>query len=110
LKPGRRLSCSATVQGDLVIDIPLDVQINAQIIRKAADTRVFERKPAVQLCYVEVEEPDMHKPLGDLDRLKAAIEHDWGFSNILVDQYLVPAGPGGAAQGRVEGHRGDPQG
>jgi uncharacterized 2Fe-2S/4Fe-4S cluster protein (DUF4445 family) len=90
LKPGRRLSCSATIQGDLVIDIPQDVQINAQIIRKAADTRVFERKPAVQLCYVEVEEPDMHKPLGDLDRLKAALEKDWGFSSILVDQYLYP--------------------
>jgi uncharacterized 2Fe-2S/4Fe-4S cluster protein (DUF4445 family) len=90
LKPGRRLSCSATVQGDLVIDIPLDVQINAQIIRKAADTRVFMRKPAVQLCYVEVEEPDMHKPLGDLDRLKAALEADWGFSDILVDQHLFP--------------------
>ncbi|WP_421858188.1 ASKHA domain-containing protein [Oricola sp.] len=90
LKPGRRLSCSATIQGDLVVDIPQDVQVNAQIVRKAADTRVFERKPAVQLCYVEVEEPDMHKPLGDLDRLKVAIEADWGFSHILVDQYLFP--------------------
>ena len=90
LKSGRRLSCSATITGDLVIDIPLDVQINAQIVRKAADTRVFERKPAVQLCYVEVEEPDMHKPLGDLDRLKVALERDWGFTDILVDQHLFP--------------------
>jgi uncharacterized 2Fe-2S/4Fe-4S cluster protein (DUF4445 family) len=90
LKPGRRLSCSATITGDLVIDIPLDVQINAQIIRKAADTRVFERKPAVQLCYVEVEEPDMHKPLGDLDRIKAALETDWGFTDILVDPHIFP--------------------
>ena len=90
LKSGRRLSCSATITGDLVIDIPQDVQINAQIVRKAADTRVFERKPAVQLCYVEVEEPDMHKPLGDLDRLKAALEKDWGYTDILVDQHLFP--------------------
>ncbi|GAB4356536.1 MAG: ASKHA domain-containing protein [Oricola sp.] len=90
LKPGRRLSCSAQITGDLVIDIPQDVQINAQIVRKAADTRVFERNPAVHLCYVEVDEPDMHKPLGDLDRLKAALEKDWGFSDILIDQYLYP--------------------
>ncbi|WP_223475491.1 ASKHA domain-containing protein [Oricola indica] len=90
LKAGRRLSCSATITGDLVIDIPQDVQINAQIVRKAADTRVFERKPAAQLCYVEVEEPDMHAPLGDLDRLLAALERDWGFSDVLVDQYLYP--------------------
>ena len=74
LKEGRRLSCSSTIEGDLVVDIPLDVQVNAQVIRKAADNKVFERKPAVQLCYVEVEEPDMHKPLGDLDRLKVSLE------------------------------------
>ena len=37
----------------------------------APSDRVIERNAAVQLCYVEVDEPDMHKPLGDLDRLKA---------------------------------------
>ena len=90
LKDGRRLSCSATVEGDLVVDIPQDVQVNAQIVRKAADTRLIERNPAIQMCYVEVEEPDMHKPLGDLDRLKLALERDWGFSDIIVDQHVLP--------------------
>ena len=42
------------------------------------------------MCYVEVEEPDMHKPLGDLDRLKLALERDWGFSDIIVDQHVLP--------------------
>jgi uncharacterized 2Fe-2S/4Fe-4S cluster protein (DUF4445 family) len=110
LKPGRRLSCSATIQGDLVIDIPQDVQINAQIVRKAADTRVFERKPAVQLCYVEVEEPDMHKPLGDLDRLKAALEKDWGFSEHPGRPVSLPAGANHSAQRKMGGHRRHPQG
>lgn len=87
---GRRLSCSATVQGDLVVDIPQDVQVNQAVVRKAADDRYIERNPAVQLCYVEVEEPDMHKPLGDLDRLKAALEADWGFEDILVAQHILP--------------------
>ncbi|MEL6736952.1 MAG: hypothetical protein AAFO98_13990, partial [Pseudomonadota bacterium] len=64
-----RLSCSTTIQGPLVVDIPSDTVVNQQTIRKAADTRVIERNPAIQMCYVEVEEPDMHKPLGDLDRL-----------------------------------------
>jgi uncharacterized 2Fe-2S/4Fe-4S cluster protein (DUF4445 family) len=90
LKPGRRLSCSATIQGDLVIDVPQDVQVNAQVVRKDADTRVIERNPAIRMCYVEVEEPDMHKPLGDLDRLKAAIEKDWGYKDLQVDPYLLP--------------------
>jgi len=90
LKDGRRLSCSATVQGDLVIDIPADAQVNTQIVRKAADTKVFPRNPALQLCYVEVEEPDMHKPLGDLDRLFAALREQWGFSELDADPHLLP--------------------
>jgi len=89
LKDGRRLSCSSMIEGDLVIDIPQDVQINAQVVRKAADTREIERNPAVHLCYVEVEQPDMHKPLGDLDRLLTAIERDWGFTNVKVDHHIL---------------------
>ncbi len=90
LPEGRRLSCSALIQGDLVIDVPQDTVINAQVVRKAADERVIARDPAVHMCYVEVEEPDMHKPLGDLDRLKAAIAADWKYDNLEVDFHLIP--------------------
>ncbi|WP_306117818.1 MULTISPECIES: ASKHA domain-containing protein [unclassified Roseitalea] len=90
LKPGRRLSCSATVQGDLVIDVPADAQVNAQLVRKAADTKVFPRNPALQLCYVEPDEPDMEKPLGDLDRLFAALHAEWGFEQLSADPHLLP--------------------
>ena len=76
LPNGRRLSCSSQILGDLVVDVPQDTVINAQVVRKAASDRVIERNAAIQLCYVEVEEPDMHKPLGDLDRLKAILEKD----------------------------------
>ena len=86
----RRLSCSAMIQGDLVIDVPQDTVINAQVVRKAATDRVIERNSAVQMCYVEVDEPDMHKPLGDLDRLKAVLEKDWGWKDLLVAPYLIP--------------------
>lgn len=90
LPEGRRLSCSATVQGDLVIDVPQDTVINAQVVRKGAVDRHIERNSPIQLCYVEVEQPDMHKPLGDLDRLKYALEKDWGFKDLLVAPYLLP--------------------
>jgi uncharacterized 2Fe-2S/4Fe-4S cluster protein (DUF4445 family) len=88
LKAGRRLSCSAKILGDLVIDIPQDAVVNAQVVRKDSDGRVIERNPAIHMCYVEVEEPDMHKPLGDLDRLLMAIEADWGFKGLAIDAYL----------------------
>ncbi|RWA73544.1 ASKHA domain-containing protein [Mesorhizobium sp.] len=86
----RRLSCSTQILGDLVIDVPQDTVINAQTIRKDADTRVIARDTAIRMCYVEIEEPDMHKPLGDLDRLKIALMKDWGFKNLEFDFYLLP--------------------
>ena len=90
LNEGRRLSCSSTIEGDLVVDIPQDAQVNAQVVRKAAIDRTIERNPAIQLCYVEVDKPDMHKPLGDLDRLKLVLERDWGWKDLLVSQHLLP--------------------
>ncbi|WP_315923562.1 ASKHA domain-containing protein [Mesorhizobium sp. SP-1A] len=90
LPEGRRLSCSATIQGDLVVDVPQDTVINAQVVRKAAVERHIDRNPAVQLCYVEVDEPDMHKPLGDLDRLKLVLEKDWGWKDLLIAPHLIP--------------------
>ncbi|KQV34820.1 MULTISPECIES: ASKHA domain-containing protein [unclassified Rhizobium] len=90
LPDGRRLSCSSQILGDLVVDVPQDTVINAQVVRKAASDRVIERNAAVQLCYVEVEEPDMHKPLGDLDRLKAVLQKDWGWKDLLIAPHLIP--------------------
>ncbi len=90
LPDGRRLSCSATILGDLVVDVPQDTVVNAQVVRKAASDRVIERNPAIHLCYVEVDEPDMHKPLGDLDRLKVMLEKDWGLTDLQVAPYLYP--------------------
>ena len=90
LPEGRRLSCSSQILGDLVVDVPQDTVINAQVVRKAATDRVIERNAAVQLCYVEVDEPDMHKPLGDLDRLKVMLEKDWGWKDLLIAPHLIP--------------------
>ncbi|MBZ9965477.1 ASKHA domain-containing protein [Mesorhizobium sp. BR1-1-2] len=86
----RRLSCSAQILGDLVIDVPQDTVINAQTIRKDADTRVIARDTAIRMCYVEIEEPDMHNPSGDLDRLKIALMKDWNVKNLEFDFYLLP--------------------
>ncbi len=89
LKAGRRLSCSATIEGDLVVDVPQDVVINAQVVRKSASGRTIERNPAVHLCFVEVEEPDMAKPSGDADRLVAALSRDWRFERLEIDFGLL---------------------
>ncbi|KAJ56667.1 drug:proton antiporter [Actibacterium mucosum KCTC 23349] len=70
---GRRLGCQATVQGDLVVDVPADSQLHKQVVRKRAEARTITMDPATRLQCVEVEQPDMHAPTGDLERLKTAL-------------------------------------
>jgi uncharacterized 2Fe-2S/4Fe-4S cluster protein (DUF4445 family) len=85
LKPGRRLSCQAVLQGDLVIDVPADSQVHRQVVRKRAEVRNIEMDPAIRLYYVEVEEPDMHNPTGDFERLKKALAEQWGLTDLESD-------------------------
>jgi uncharacterized 2Fe-2S/4Fe-4S cluster protein (DUF4445 family) len=54
LASGHRLSCSARVQGDLVVDVPLSSQVHRQVVRKQADARVITLDPVAHLHYVEV--------------------------------------------------------
>ena len=39
LKAGRRLSCQARIQGDVVIDVPPESQMHRQLVRKSAELR-----------------------------------------------------------------------
>ncbi|MBY6152751.1 DUF4445 domain-containing protein [Vannielia litorea] len=89
LKEGRRLGCQACIEKDVVIDVPPESQVHKQVIRKSADTRAIEMDPAVRLYLVEVEEPDMHAPTGDLERLKVALEKAWGIKGLRADPDLL---------------------
>ncbi|MCH2093767.1 MAG: ASKHA domain-containing protein [Rhodobacteraceae bacterium] len=85
LKTGRRLGCQATVQGDVVIDVPSESQVHRQVVRKAATARAIEMAPATRLHYVEVAEPDMHEPTGDFERLATALKEQWGIEDLSTD-------------------------
>ncbi|WP_417205344.1 ASKHA domain-containing protein [Antarctobacter sp.] len=85
LKAGRRLGCQATVQGDVVIDVPPESQVHRQVVRKAATARVIEMDPATRLYYVEVQEPDMHEPTGDLERVARALASQWDIPEISTE-------------------------
>ncbi|SFK62794.1 ASKHA domain-containing protein [Shimia haliotis] len=89
LPKGRRLGCQATVQGDIVIDVPPESQVHKQVVRKRAEVRDITLNPTVKLTYVEVEEPDMHKPSGDLERLLTALRAATGHAHIDVDTHLL---------------------
>jgi uncharacterized 2Fe-2S/4Fe-4S cluster protein (DUF4445 family) len=89
LAAGRRLSCQTRITGDLVIDVPPESQVHKQVVRKEADTRAIEVDPATRLCFIEVEEPDMHKPSSDLERVYKALKEQWGIDNLSCDLAIV---------------------
>ena len=82
---GRRLSCCAQLRGDCVIDVPPDSQVHRQIVRKRAEARKIVVDPIVTLHYVEVAEPDMHDPSGDLRRLQQALQDQWDLRGLDCD-------------------------
>jgi uncharacterized 2Fe-2S/4Fe-4S cluster protein (DUF4445 family) len=89
LKAGRRLGCQATVQGDIVIDVPPESQVHRQVVRKAVDARPIVMDAATRLYFVEVEEPDMHSPTGDLERLERALQTQWDIPEVTADLSLL---------------------
>ncbi|MFK7992579.1 MAG: ASKHA domain-containing protein [Granulosicoccus sp.] len=86
---GRRLGCQATIDGDLVVDIPADSQVHKQVIRKALDHANIKVDPSIRLYVVDVQEPDMHDPSGDLRRLKQALANEWALQNLSAELPLL---------------------
>jgi uncharacterized 2Fe-2S/4Fe-4S cluster protein (DUF4445 family) len=85
LAAGRRLSCAARVEDDVVIDVPASSQVHRQVVRKEAEVRAIELNPLARLYYVQVQQPDMHDPSGDLRRLTDALEAEWGIKDLVCD-------------------------
>ncbi|SDW36769.1 ASKHA domain-containing protein [Litoreibacter albidus] len=89
LTKGRRLGCQAQVQGDIVIDVPESSQVHKQVVRKRVEARDITLNPSTKLYYVEVEQPDMHEPSGDLERLIKALRKDWNLPELEADLALL---------------------
>ena len=87
---GRRLGCQATVQGNIVIDVPEESQVHKQVVRKRAEARDITLNPSTKLYYVEVQEPDMHEPSGDLERLVTALRNEWELPDLEFDFSILP--------------------
>jgi uncharacterized 2Fe-2S/4Fe-4S cluster protein (DUF4445 family) len=91
LAEDRRLSCTATLLGDAVIDVPPESQVHRQIIRKDLAARAFAMDPVVRLHTVDVAEPDLATPTGDLGRLFEALRREWGLDDLHADLSVIRA-------------------
>ena len=111
LAADRRLSCTAQVCGDVLIDVPPESQVHRQVVRKGLDVRTFTVDPVVRLHYVEVTPPELASPTGDLARLFEALEREWQLTGLEADldviralQPALEAGKYGVTVAVHEGH------
>src|SRR3979490_1052466 len=108
LAEGRRLSCSARVEADVVIDVPASSQVHRQVVRKEADEHAIELDPVVRLPYVQVKQPDMHDPSARPRRVFEALESEWSLKDLSCDlsvlQTLQPTLRSGSWQVNGAGH------
>ncbi|HEX2529632.1 MAG TPA: ASKHA domain-containing protein [Geminicoccus sp.] len=86
---GRRLSCQTILEGDVVIDVPPESQVHKQVVRKRAEVREIALDPSTTLHFVEVQEPDMHDPRGDFERLLEALREQWQLEGLTADLHVL---------------------
>jgi len=90
LQPGFRLTCHATLQDDVVIDVPAGSQVHHQVIRKDYESRYNEVNPVIHLHYVHVEEPRLEAPRGDLEQLCDALKTEWQLEDLHCEPHVLP--------------------
>jgi len=81
---GRRLGCQAAVRADVAIDVPPDSQVHHPVVRKPHEAHDIELNPVLRAFLVEVAQPDMHDPSGDLERLLAALRSEWQLEGLGI--------------------------
>jgi uncharacterized 2Fe-2S/4Fe-4S cluster protein (DUF4445 family) len=89
LRDGERLSCQACVRGDLVLYVPEESRVDRPIVLKAACDRPIDVVPMIHKRYVELAPPDMASPIGDWERLSAALERRFALPGLRIDLYAL---------------------
>ncbi len=86
---GRRLACAAELTGDVLVSVPEESQARKQIIAKEASDRVIDIDPAVRQVFVQMAPPELGDTLGDWERLREALESQWGLVDLSIDARVL---------------------
>ncbi len=78
----RRLSCQARLNEDVVIDVPASSQVHHQVVRKPHEDHDITIDPVVHAYFVEVAMPTLDEALGDLERLRNALDKEWDLQDL----------------------------
>ena len=69
--------------------MPPESQVHKQVVRKRAEARAIDMNPATRLYFIEVEEPDMHKPSSDLERVYRALAEQWNVADVSCNLTIM---------------------
>ncbi len=89
IHPGNRLSCSAELLGDVVIDVPPESQVHRQVVRKRAEVVAIDVDPVVRLHYVELAPATLQGRSSDVHRALAALAEQWDITGVDVAASLL---------------------
>ncbi|MEE8317519.1 MAG: 2Fe-2S iron-sulfur cluster-binding protein, partial [Candidatus Omnitrophota bacterium] len=85
IKSNYRLSCTAEINGEILVFVPEESRGGGQVIRKAATDLEIEIDPAIRKYYVEMNKATLEDPGGDLERLLKEIERTHKLKNLPID-------------------------
>ncbi len=103
---GFRLACNAMIRGDLLIVVPEESRTGRQVVRKEATKRAISLNPAIRLFPVKLDPPSLSRPLGDYDRLVAALGERFGIPRPAIDYPALRAAPRRPQAGELARYRG----
>jgi uncharacterized 2Fe-2S/4Fe-4S cluster protein (DUF4445 family) len=84
-KQGYRLACQSRLHGDAVVFIPEESRQGKQVVRKEATDRKISLRPAVKKYYIELIPATLHEPLGDFERVRAALSKKYQIVDLTID-------------------------
>jgi len=97
---GFRLACTAVIRGDVLIFVPEESRTGKQVVRKEASEKTILLNPAVRLFPVTLAPPTLNHPLGDYERLVAALLERFGLQRLEMDYPALLGLPGALRQGK----------
>jgi uncharacterized 2Fe-2S/4Fe-4S cluster protein (DUF4445 family) len=100
LEQGRRLSCQARIETDVVIDVPASSQVHQQVVRKPHEHHDITIDPVVHPYFVEVPVPLLDEALGDLERLRNVLASEWQLRDLACEPAVVRDLQGVLAKGK----------
>ncbi len=84
-----RLGCHASIEGDVVIDVPDESQVHRQVVRKRLDVPDIEIDPVVRLYFTAVEAQELETPRSELDLLRDALAAEWELDGLVAPLAVV---------------------